>query len=115
VTKRRREWFEARIGALAPAPEQKAAALADEGVTLYRTAWCGVCRAAASFFRERNVSFVEKDIEKDPAARTEMIEKARAAGKTPTGVPVIDFHGNVLLGFQEEALDRLVRARAAQR
>jgi len=113
VTKRRRAWFEARVAALAPTPQPEAAALTDEGVTLYRTSWCGVCKSAASFFRSRDIGFVEKDVEKDPAAAAEMQKKARAAGKTPTGVPVIDFHGHILLGFQKDALDRLIRMQKA--
>jgi glutaredoxin len=114
VALRTRAWFEARVEALAPKEAPKsAAALADTGVTLYRTAWCGVCRAAASYFRERDVPFVEKDVEQDAAAAAEMQEKAQKAGRTPRGVPVIDFHGNLLFGFDRDTLDVLVRKHKA--
>jgi arsenate reductase-like glutaredoxin family protein len=77
-------------------------------VVLYGASWCGACRAAASFLRERGVPFVEKDIEKDPAAAQELQRKARAAG-VPTGsIPVIDFRGTLIKGFDRGALQRLI-------
>ncbi|MCG8555224.1 MAG: hypothetical protein MJD61_08035 [Proteobacteria bacterium] len=96
--------------------ERSAAAKADKqpvagsggNVVLYMASWCGVCRSAAAYFRQREVAFVEKDIEKDPSARGEMQRKAAAAGVTPRGVPVIDFRGTLLLGFDRSALERLI-------
>lgn len=109
VTLRTRAWFEERVDALAPKPAAaQAAALADTGVTLYRTSWCGVCRAAATYMRKNDVAFVEKDVEQDPGASAEMLEKAASVGKSPHGVPVIDFHGNIMLGFDQRELDRLI-------
>jgi hypothetical protein len=58
--------------------------------------------------RSRNVAFTEKDIEKDAQANAEMLQKARAAGKTPRGVPVIDFRGHIVLGFDQQQLDQLI-------
>ena len=108
VHKRTRAWFEARVEALTP-KEAPAPTVADTGVTLYRTAWCGVCKSAASYFRKNGIAFVEKDVEQDPGASEEMLKKARSVGRTPHGVPVIDFHGNLIFGFDEDELDRLVR------
>lgn len=112
VTKRTRAWFESRMDALAPKPPPAApagAALADDGVVLYRTSWCGVCKSAASYFRHNDIAFVEKDVEKDPGAQAEMLEKASAVGRRPSGVPVIDFHGHLLFGFDRAAIEKLVR------
>jgi glutaredoxin len=75
--------------------------------------WCGACKAAAKYLRSRDVPFVEKDIEKDRAAASEMQAKAQAAGKTPRGVPVIDFRGTILLGFDQQALSTLIDQGAA--
>jgi glutaredoxin len=106
---RTRAWFEAQVeaarGAVAvaqPAPE------ATAGVTVYMASWCGACRSAAAYMRSRNVAFAEKDIEKDAQANAEMLQKARAAGKTPRGVPVIDFRGHIVLGFDQQQLDHLI-------
>jgi glutaredoxin len=97
-----RQWLDEHIDSLTPAVP------ASAGVTLYMASWCGACRSAAAFMRQRQVEFVERDIEKDPAANAEMLQKAKAAGKTPRGVPVIDFHGDILLGFDQAKLSQLI-------
>jgi glutaredoxin len=79
-----------------------------EDVVIYKAAWCGVCKAAAGFLKQKHVPFVEKDIEKDPAAAAEMRRKASAKGLHPTGVPVIDYHGELLLGFDQQRLSQLI-------
>ncbi|MCA9580983.1 MAG: glutaredoxin family protein [Myxococcales bacterium] len=81
-----------------------------ESVVLYRTSWCGACKAAARFLRGRGVAFVEKDIERDPEARRELQGKLSAAGMRGGGVPVIDFRGTLVQGFDQGALERLMRA-----
>ena len=106
VRKQTRAWFDARVDGSRPAP---AAASAD--VTIYMASWCGACRATAAYLRSRNVPFVEKDIEKDAAANAEMQRKAHAAGQSPRGVPVIDFRGHLLLGFDQAEIDRLIAER----
>jgi len=99
-----RAWFEAQADAQTP----KLAVADSSGVTLYMASWCGACRAAAKFLHSRNIDVVEKDIEKDAAANAEMRQKAQAAGKTPRGVPVIDFRGHIILGFDQAELERLI-------
>lgn len=109
VRKHTRAWFEAQVqGARPPEPEVAAAGV-DNGVTVYMASWCGACKAAESYLRSRNVGFQEKDVEKDPVAQNEMLAKARAAGKNPSGVPVIDFRGNIVLGFNQGVLDDLIK------
>jgi glutaredoxin len=107
VRKQTRVWFDARVDAQKPAPAA-ADEVASADVTIYKASWCGACKAAASYLRSRNVSFVEKDVEKDAGANGEMMRKAHAAGQNPRGVPVIDFHGHLLMGFDQGALDRLI-------
>lgn len=105
VRKHTRAWLEAQAEALAPAAPLDQA---SSDVTLYMASWCGACKAAARYFEEKGIAFTEKDIEKDAAAQAEMRRKAQAAGKTPRGVPVIDFRGNLILGFDRSAIDRLI-------
>ena len=81
---------------------------ADADVIIYGAAWCGACRKTARYLRSRGVAFVEKDIEKDAQAAQEMQSKAKAAGVKTTGIPVIDFKGKIINGFDERALDALV-------
>ena len=85
-----------------------AASFTGDDIVLYRTPWCGACKATAKFFREQKLHFVEKDVEKDPQARVEMQQKARAAGVDARGVPVIDFRGVILSGFDANRLKQLI-------
>lgn len=83
----------------------------SDDVIVYGASWCGACRAAERYLRERGVPFVEKDIEKDERARRELSEKARRAGVSASGIPVIDVGGTLLQGFDRGALDRLLAKR----
>ena len=105
-----REAFDAIVeramGVQAAPTEATAGALGD--VVIYGASWCSACRAAASHLRRRGVPFEEKDIERDPGARAEMQRKAQAAGVRPSGIPVIDFRGTILTGFDQRRIDRLI-------
>ncbi len=79
-------------------------AFASTGVVIYTTDWCGYCKAAKKFLKKKGVDFVERDIEKDPDAAQELAQKAAAAGVQPSGVPVIDVRGKLLLGYDEQTL-----------
>jgi glutaredoxin len=82
-----------------------AAALpAQAGITMYSASWCGVCKKAREFLRTENLAFIEKDIEKDPGAASELARKAQAAGVSANGVPVFDVGGRILGGFDPQAL-----------
>lgn len=86
----------------------RAGAAAAKEVVLYGASWCGACREARGYLRERGVPFVDRDIEREPGAREEMTAKARAAGVRASGIPVIDFRGTILAGFSRDAIDRLI-------
>jgi glutaredoxin len=106
---RARSWFDAQVEAARGAvPVVEAPPPGSSNVTLYMASWCGACRSAATYMRSRGVPFAEKDIEKDAQASAEMLQKARNAGKTPRGVPVIDFRGHIVLGFDQRELDQLI-------
>ena len=105
VRKHSRAYFEAQVDEATPEPA------AAEDVVLYMASWCGACKAAAKYMRGRGVDFVEKDIEKDAAANAEMQQKARAKGLSPRGVPVIEFDGEILLGYDQARLAQLIDRR----
>jgi glutaredoxin len=86
------------------APGGSATAAAD--VVVYGASWCGACRQAKQFLASRGVPFIERDVEREPGAHAEMMRKARAQGLSPTGIPVIDVRGRILLGFDPGALAR---------
>lgn len=102
-----REAFEAALAKPAAGPEL-ATAGTGAGVIIYGASWCGACRQAASYLRQKNVPFVEKDIEKEPGARSEMAAKAKAQGLRTSGIPVIDVYGTLIGGFDAARLDALL-------
>jgi len=104
VQKASRGWFDAQVDRAKPRP----AASESAEVVVYKASWCGACRSAASYLRSRKVNFVEKDVEKDPGASQEMLRKAQAKGLTPRGVPVIDFRGEIMLGFDQARIAALI-------
>ncbi|HKU42788.1 MAG TPA: glutaredoxin domain-containing protein [Polyangiales bacterium] len=104
VQKATRDWFDSQVDRLKPPPP---VAKADD-VVIYKASWCGACKAAAAYMKQRHVMFTEKDVEKDPGAAAEMQRKASAKGLTPRGVPVIDFRGELMLGFDQQRLGQLI-------
>jgi glutaredoxin len=83
-----------------------AASKAD--VILYGASWCGACKQAKQYFTQKGVPFVEKDIEKEPAARSEMLAKAREQGVNASGIPVIDVKGRLIGGFNPARIEQLL-------
>lgn len=72
-------------------------------VKVYSTPTCGYCRMVKNYLNERNIKFTDYNIANDQRKAEEMIHKTNQ-----TGVPVIDFNGKIILGFDREKLDRLI-------
>lgn len=75
-------------------------------ITIYSTPTCVYCKAAKDFFKENNVVFEEKDVAEDEKAREDMIAKSGQLG-----VPVIDVHGSIVVGFDKRKLAELLGLR----
>jgi glutaredoxin-like YruB-family protein len=73
-------------------------------VTVYTTPTCPWCDRAKEYLRSNNVEYVEKDVASD---RTAAIEMIRRTGQQ--GVPVIATQDEVILGFDQPRLARLVQ------
>jgi len=69
-------------------------------VVLYRTFWCGYCKREAAYMQQKNIPFVERDIETNPAYKAEY---SRLGGKG--GVPFTVFGNRTLSGFNESTFD----------
>lgn len=78
-------------------------AAAQQTVTIYTTPTCHFCGMAKEFFKANNVNFAERDVARDLVARKEMIEKSGQMG-----VPVITIGNDLVVGFDEEELRRLL-------
>lgn len=73
-------------------------------IILYTTAWCPYCEKTRRFFKNRGLPFVEKDVEKSTSS---MLEMHRKAGFS-SGVPVIDIEGEIIVGYDEEKLSKII-------
>lgn len=119
VRKYRRDWFEKLVDREAgvaqsdkpsDSPELDRSGKAKDAsatVVIYGASWCGACRAAVKYMKSRGIAFVEKDIEKDRDAYAEMQKKALSAGVQPGALPLIDFRGRIVSGFNPDVLDKL--------
>jgi len=72
-------------------------------ITIYTTPTCVYCKMAKDFFKNHNIEYEEKDVTKDEALVEEMVEKSGQMG-----VPVIDIDGQIVVGFNEEMLSKLL-------
>ncbi|MDB4975089.1 MAG: hypothetical protein JWN48_3430 [Myxococcaceae bacterium] len=112
VRKVQREAFESSLpshaGSAVAQGDQPAQARASSDVIIYGASWCGACKQAAQYFTNKGVPFVEKDIEKEPGARSEMMAKAKSQGVRTGGIPVIDVRGTLLGGFNAQRIEQLL-------
>ncbi|MCF7949121.1 MAG: glutaredoxin domain-containing protein [Spirochaetia bacterium] len=70
-------------------------------VALYSTPTCAYCRKAKEYLRERKVQFTEYNVATNQAKADEMMKKSGQMG-----VPVIDIHGRVIVGFNQPEIER---------
>lgn len=70
-------------------------------VIVYSTEACPWCRVAKDFLKENNIEFESKDVAEDEAARNELLEKSGRLG-----VPVLDINGTIIVGFNQEAIEK---------
>ncbi len=73
-------------------------------VTVYSTPTCPYCVYAKDYLYEKGVTFTDVDVSSSREKAQEMIEKSGQMG-----VPVIDIDGTILVGFQPDAFDALLK------
>lgn len=73
-------------------------------VTIYTTPSCGFCHKAKAYFREHKVPFAEYDVSRDQRRAEEMMRKSGQMG-----VPVIDVHGKIIVGFNQPEVERALK------
>ena len=72
-------------------------------VQVYSTPSCPWCTKVKEYFKENNVDYVDYDVSVDIERAIEMTNKSGQRG-----VPVIDIQGNIVVGFNKEAIDKLL-------
>jgi len=92
-----------------PAEMAQPAALAGGKIVLYMTNWCGYCRKTKELLESLKVPFEQKDIEKNQSALMEMMRAAEQAGVEVTGVPVIRIGSKLVVGYNPQRIEELVR------
>ena len=53
-------------------------------ITMYSTSWCGDCRRAKLFLRERNIPFREVNVDEDPGAEDLVMRVNDGRRRVPT-------------------------------
>lgn len=74
-------------------------------IKIYSTPSCTYCTAAKEFFKEHNVAFTEVDVASNLEERKNMIQ---ISGQM--GVPVIEIDDSVIVGFNQELLEKKIGA-----
>ena len=73
-------------------------------VTVYSTPTCPYCKQVKDFLNENNIEFEDINVAENNDAAKEMVEKSGQMG-----VPVIDVHGRIIVGFNQPEIDRALK------
>lgn len=87
--------------------------IAEGSVVVYSAEWCGFCKRAKAWLADHDVEYVERDVEKQPGVAEELERKLKQANLRGGGVPVIDWAGTVVLGFDQKRLQALLEEQRA--
>ena len=77
--------------------------MADKKVVVYSTPTCPYCKRAKDYLSRKGTPFVDHNVAQNRDAAKEMIQKSGQMG-----VPVITIDGEVVVGFNQTQLDRLL-------
>jgi len=72
---------------------------------IYTADICPACDMAKNFFSSKNIPYEEFNVNVDKDARDKMIRMTNQ-----TGVPVIEYKGEVLIGFRPRTLEKLANS-----
>jgi len=67
-------------------------------VVLYATQWCGYCEKTRKLFDQRNIEYIELDIEKSIEGQLEFDELGGS------GIPLVVIKGRVVEGYAPKAV-----------
>lgn len=78
--------------------------MAKPKITVYSTKTCAFCHALKQYLDGHKVKYEEVKVDETPDGPQQLIEKSGQMG-----VPVIDFDGTVVVGFNRPKIDMLLR------
>lgn len=70
-------------------------------ILIYSTPTCPYCKMAKEFFKSKNIEYRDVDVAADEKAAEEMVHKTGQYG-----VPVIDIGGKLIIGFDQEEIEK---------
>ena len=70
-------------------------------VIIYTTPTCRYCNIAKEYFRRQGVEYKEIDVREDQDAAQALMQRTGEYG-----VPQIEINGNMIIGFNKEAIDK---------
>lgn len=79
--------------------------MSNPQVTVYSAVWCAFCHAAKDYLDKLGVKYVDRDVEKDPAAGLEAVNKSGQRG-----IPVLDIGGDIIIGFDRPRIDAALKS-----
>lgn len=77
--------------------------MASKKVVIYSTPTCPYCKRAKEYFSRKGISYLEYNVAVDRDKAKEMIQKSGQMA-----VPVITINNEVLVGFNQTLLDKLL-------
>lgn len=75
-------------------------------IKVYTTPTCPYCKLVKEYLHEQGNEFSEVDVAGDPSAANEMV---KLSGQM--GVPVIDIDGQIIVGWNKDALEEAIGSR----
>lgn len=76
-------------------------------VIVYSTPTCPFCKKVKTYLQEHQIVFTDIDVMGDQEQAAEMIKKSGQMG-----VPVVDFDGEIVIGFDEKKLKELIQPKS---
>jgi glutaredoxin-like YruB-family protein len=75
---------------------------------IYSTPTCVYCKTLKGYLKKNNIEFEDIDVSKDEKQLQKMIKDSGQMG-----VPVVDIDGEVIVGFDKEKIDKLLKIGAS--
>ena len=72
-------------------------------MTVYSVEWCQWCKLTKDWLDKKKIEYTEIDVDRSPKAAEEVFQKSGQEG-----IPVVDIDGNIVVGFNEPALKKLL-------
>jgi len=77
--------------------------MTDKKVIIYSTPTCPYCKMAKDYLSRKEIPYIDINVAQDKEKAKEMIDKSGQMG-----VPVIIIDGEIVVGFNQALLDKLL-------